>query len=78
MKGNAYPLESFIQDNKVEFVIPVYQRKYDWNTDNRGKLRCLRYLFEHCDIAAGEMVILMEPRRSQLPFNSEQDANTGD
>ncbi len=62
-----------------DYCTPIGQGKYLWTSmDNRSKLSCLRYLFEHCDIAAGEMVILMEPRRSQLPFNSEQDANTGD
>lgn len=31
-------LGSFIEGNKVQFVIPVYQRKYDWTTENCDQL----------------------------------------
>lgn len=31
--------------------------------DNRSKLRCLRYLFDKCDIAESELVMLIEPAK---------------
>lgn len=117
MKGYAKPLHEFIEGHKIQFVIPVYQRNYDWlidncdqlfsdlvklvmeryidivdtlydaegffwsakqadtryctmiapqkylwtSMDNRSKLRCLRFLFEKCDIAESELVMLLEP-----------------
>ena len=117
MKGYAKPLHEFIEGHKIQFVIPVYQRNYDWlidncdqlfsdlvklvmerytdivdtlydaegffwsakqadtryctmiasqkylwtSMDNRSKLRCLRFLFEKCDIAKSELVMLLEP-----------------
>ena len=30
MKGYAKPLHEFIEGHKIQFVIPVYQRNYDW------------------------------------------------
>lgn len=36
--------------------------KYLWTTmGNKSKLACLRYLFEKCDIAESELVMLLEP-----------------
>lgn len=36
--------------------------KYLWtNMANKSKLACLRYLFEKCDIAESELVLLLEP-----------------
>lgn len=36
--------------------------KYLWTSiDNKGKLRCLRYLFDKCDIAESELVLILEP-----------------
>ena len=40
----------------------IAPQKYLWTSmDNRSKLRCLRYLFEKCDIAESELVMLLEP-----------------
>ena len=30
MKANQLPVNDFLQKNDVQFVIPVYQRNYDW------------------------------------------------
>ena len=38
MKGYAKPLYEFIEGNKIQFVIPVYQRNYDWLIDNCDQL----------------------------------------
>lgn len=31
MKANETKVESFLSSNKTQFIIPVYQRNYDWN-----------------------------------------------
>lgn len=36
-------------------------QKYVWIGSNKSKLRCLHYLFEKCDIAETELVMLIEP-----------------
>lgn len=38
MKGYAKPLYELIEGNKIQFVIPVYQRNYDWRTENCDQL----------------------------------------
>lgn len=38
MKGYAKPLNEFIEGHKIQFVIPVYQRNYDWLIDNCDQL----------------------------------------
>lgn len=38
MKGYAKPLHEFIEGHKIQFVIPVYQRNYDWLIDNCDQL----------------------------------------
>ncbi len=30
MKANEVPLNSFLSQTKTQFIIPVYQRNYDW------------------------------------------------
>lgn len=32
MKANETKVEGFLAQNKIQFVIPVYQRNYDWST----------------------------------------------
>ena len=32
MRANQLPINDFLQANNVQFVIPVYQRNYDWKT----------------------------------------------
>lgn len=36
MKANELPINNFLQAPNVQFVIPVYQRNYDW-TNNECK-----------------------------------------
>jgi uncharacterized protein with ParB-like and HNH nuclease domain len=31
MKANETKVEDFLSSNKTQFVIPVYQRNYDWS-----------------------------------------------
>ncbi len=38
MKANELPLNNFLQAPNVQFVIPVYQRNYDWTTNECGEL----------------------------------------
>ena len=40
----------------------IAPQKYLWTSmGNKSKLVCLRYLFEKCDIAESELVMLLEP-----------------
>lgn len=39
MKGYAKPLHEFISGQQIQFVIPVYQRNYDWRIDNWNEYR---------------------------------------
>ncbi len=39
--------------------------RYVWIGSNKSKLRCLHYLFEKCDIAETEQVMLIEPEKEQ-------------
>ena len=38
MKANELPINNFLQSPDVQFVIPVYQRNYDWNTNQCNQL----------------------------------------
>ena len=38
MKANELPINSFLQAANVQFVIPVYQRNYDWSTNECKEL----------------------------------------
>ncbi|MCG8182399.1 DUF4268 domain-containing protein [Tenacibaculum piscium] len=38
MKANELPINNFLQAANVQFVIPVYQRNYDWNTNECKEL----------------------------------------
>ncbi len=38
MKGYAKTLHEFINGHKIQFIIPVYQRNYNWLIDNRDQL----------------------------------------
>lgn len=33
MKANELPIINFLQAPNVQFVIPVYQRNYDWKEE---------------------------------------------
>lgn len=38
MKANELPIISFLQAANVQFIIPVYQRNYDWSTNECNQL----------------------------------------
>ena len=38
MLGNSESLVKFLEGSKVRFIIPVYQRKYEWKTENCTQL----------------------------------------
>lgn len=38
MKANEVTLNSFLSQAKTQFVIPVYQRNYDWTEDQCRQL----------------------------------------
>jgi uncharacterized protein with ParB-like and HNH nuclease domain len=38
MKANETQINNFLQSSDVQFVIPVYQRNYDWTTHQCGEL----------------------------------------
>ena len=57
MKGYAKPLHEFIEGHKIQFVIPVYQRNYDWLIDN-------------CDQLFGDLVKLSRSNRRSHFFGS--------
>lgn len=38
MLGQAMPLSDFIEGKKMQLIIPVYQRNYDWKTENCAQL----------------------------------------
>lgn len=38
MKGDAHKLHEFVEGQKIRFIIPVYQRNYDWLIENCDQL----------------------------------------
>ena len=60
-----YDTEGFFWSAKqadTRYCTMIAPQKYLWTSmDNRSKLRCLRFLFEKCDIAESELVLLLEP-----------------
>ena len=38
MKGEAYPLIKFFDGSDKRFIIPLYQRNYDWKVENCNQL----------------------------------------
>lgn len=57
MKGYAKPLNEFICGQQIQFVIPVYQRNYDWLQDN-------------CDQLLSDLVKLIHSDRTSHFFGS--------
>ncbi len=57
MKGYAKPLLEIICGPQIQFVIPVYQRNYDWLIDN-------------CDQLFGDLVKLSHSDRCSHFFGS--------
>lgn len=62
---SLYDAEGFFWSEKqadTRYCTQIAPQKYLWTSmDNRSKLRCLRFLFEKCDIAETELVMLLEP-----------------
>ncbi len=62
---SLYDAEGFFWSEKqadTRYCTLLAPQKYLWTSmDNRSKLRCLRFLFEKCDIAETELVMLLEP-----------------
>ena len=62
---SLYDKEGFFWTEKNaddRYCTQIAPHKYLWTSmDNRSKLRCLRYLFDKCDIAESELVMLLEP-----------------
>ena len=60
-----YDAEGFFWSAKqadTRYCTMIAPQRYLWTSmDNRSKLRCLRFLFEKCDIAESELVLLLEP-----------------
>lgn len=42
MKANELQIIIFLQTPRVQFVIPVYQRNYDWTTVECGEIRIVQ------------------------------------
>lgn len=65
-----YDAEGFFWSSKQadkRYCTMIAPQKYLWTSmDNRSKLRCLRFLFEKCDIAESELVMLLEPIKEQV------------
>jgi uncharacterized protein with ParB-like and HNH nuclease domain len=57
MKGTAIPLSQFVDSNRVQFIIPVYQRNYDWKIEN-------------CDQLFNDLVRLIQTNRQNHFFGS--------
>ena len=49
MKANETKVEDFLSSNKTQFVIPVYQRNYDWSTS-----QCKQLLDDILEIGTSE------------------------
>ena len=62
---SLYDAEGFFWSSKqadTRYCTQIAPQKYLWTSmDNRSKLRCLRFLFEKCDIAESELVMILEP-----------------
>lgn len=46
MQGNSEQLTSYLEGSKVRFLIPVYQRKYEWKEEN-----CLQLYRDLCKVS---------------------------
>ena len=64
MKGYAKPLHEFIEGHKIQFVIPVYQRNYDW-------------LLENCDQLFQDLLKLVKTNGQEHFFGSIVTSNQG-
>ncbi|KAA6329079.1 hypothetical protein EZS27_022079 [termite gut metagenome] len=52
MKASKLQVEDFLSSNKTQFVIPVYQRNYDWST-----VQCKRLLDDILEVGSNKKTI---------------------
>ncbi len=45
MKANEVALNSFLSQTKIQFIIPVYQRNYDWSEE-----QCRQLLYDILEV----------------------------
>ena len=72
MKGSEAYLLSFMDGSEKQYIIPVYQRKYDWKTDNCRQLYedLKRIIFEHRESHFfGSIVSSVEGNGSRTEFH---------
>ncbi|MDE0471599.1 MAG: DUF262 domain-containing protein [Ekhidna sp.] len=51
MKATETKIETFMSANKTQFVIPVYQRNYDW-----GKEQCKKLLDDIIEVGTNKEI----------------------
>ena len=47
MKANESNVEDFLSQSRIQFIIPIYQRNYDWNI-----AECKQLLFDILSVAS--------------------------
>lgn len=58
--GGAYLWTSKQAD--LNYCTQIGTDKYLWTSmGNKGKIACLRYLFDKCDVAESELIFVLEP-----------------
>ncbi len=57
MKANETKVEDFLSANKTQFVIPVYQRNYDWST-----IQCKQLLDDILEVGTNKRFDLIADR----------------
>ena len=64
---SLYDKEGYFWTSKqadIQYCTMIAPNKFLWTTiDNKGKIRCLRYLFNKCDIAESELAFILEPNK---------------
>lgn len=46
----------------MNYCTQIGTDKYLWTSmGNTGKIACLRYLFDKCDVAESELIFILEP-----------------
>ena len=75
MKGSATKMTGFMEGADKRFVIPVYQRKYDWKNDNCSQLmeEIVTFLAAlcppSCPTAAKSNITLLTGSNALPPFH---------
>ncbi|MBQ7854482.1 MAG: DUF262 domain-containing protein [Muribaculaceae bacterium] len=64
---SLYDTEGYFWTSKqadIQYCTMIAPNKFLWTTiDNKGKIRCLKYLFNKCDIAESELTFILEPNK---------------